>query len=160
MEKRTYKLMIIKTIKTGCHFEGSETTRNLKQMKKLLFIIFGLATFLTSCSYQGEFYYRVTNNSDYTLNVLMNGTTFYISPNETKNIIKTEFRTAWNKRINDEAYFSRGFRGVDTLNISLNNNLKICYDYLLYENWVYNYDKTRVYTYSLIIDNTDICTKD
>jgi gliding motility-associated protein GldM len=30
--------MKITTIKTGCHLEGSETTRNLKKMKKLLFI--------------------------------------------------------------------------------------------------------------------------
>lgn len=125
------------------------------KMKKIVFITLFLSTILTSCDYEGEFRYKIINLSDYPLNIYVSDTSIRLNPTKTMSFY-TNNRTSMTKKIDSEAYF---MDGIDTLNISLNYNLKICYNYLLYENWNYNYEKSRIYNYTLIIDNTDICTK-
>lgn len=130
-------------------------------MGKRVFILLVLALFITSCDYESTFCYKMSNHSEYPLNVSVDNyyidTTYIINPKETKYIYCNTRLTG--KRVNAENSF---LLSIDTINIYINDSLKICKDYLLCENWFFDLgqnEEDRIYTYWLKIENTDICSK-
>ena len=124
-------------------------------MKKL-FVFLILASFITSCYYIDSVQYKLKNVSDYPINVHIQDSIYCVNSKETW-IYEFESQKLHKSEVDPEKYFPV-FDSITTL---YPNSLIFCKDYQSLDNWFYNYDKlgTYTHTYTLIINNTDICSK-
>jgi hypothetical protein len=128
--------------------------------------------FLISCNveHRGDQYYKVTNNSDFALIFEIrsfylndapyqneNTTTVIVNTDETKYILKLTDKGG--KFDGGDNFLAR----IDSLEVSINDSLKICKDIHVRSNWDYSFEETSRNgkngnnIYHLTICNSDTC---